>query len=108
MLVGNVDCWGFEKQPHVVFVSSSKVLESNTFKAHSLWDPIMEYKQKRLAVWKKMLLSKGVCWHLFEVWYLVFPFIYLFISVLAVLVDVANWMEKNSKEFSLGWHGQGI
>lgn len=90
------------------FVSFSKVLElSLTLSKHiSLWDPIMEYKQKRLSCLEEnVLIKRGMLKLIRSMVSSISIYLFFFFSLFPLLVDVVNWMEKKFKGifFGLAW-----
>ena len=66
----------------------------------SIWNPILEKIERKLAVWKKLYLSKGVCLTLLKITLSSLP-TYL-LSLFTIPTYVANKIEKLQMDFLWG------
>jgi hypothetical protein len=86
-------------------LSSIKVPEFSLgakFKETTIWNPIIEKKmERRLAVWKRLYLSKGGKLTLIKSSLSNLPTYYL--SLFPIPAGVANWLEKLQRDFL--WSG---
>ena len=76
---------------------------SATYKETSIWNPIIERMEKRLAGWKRLYLSKGGKVTLIKITLSSLPT--YFPSLFLIPVGVAHWLEKLQREFL--WSGMG-
>jgi hypothetical protein len=74
-----------------------------SYKAVSVWDPILEKMERRLAGWKKLYLSKGGRLTLLKSTLSCLPT--YFLSLFTIPVSVAHRIEKQQRNFS--WGGMG-
>ena len=74
-----------------------------SYKSTSIWNPILEKFEKRLAGWKKIYLSKGGWLTLLKSTLLSLPTYYL--SLFTIPTSVANRIEKLQRDFL--WYGMG-
>ena len=63
----------------------------------SIWNPILEKIERKLAVWKKLYLSKGVCLTLLKITLSSLPT--YFLSLFTIPTYVANKIEKLQMDF---------
>jgi hypothetical protein len=68
-----------------------------SYKAMSVWDPIIKKMERRLADWKKLYLSKGGCLTLLKSTLSSLPT--YFLSLFTIPVSVAHRIEKLQKNF---------
>ena len=68
-----------------------------TYKETSIWNPIIERMEKRLAGWKRLYLSKGGKVTLIKSTLSSLPT--YFLSLFPIPVRDANWLEKLQREF---------
>ena len=74
-----------------------------TFKAKSIWNPIIERMEKRLAGWKRLYLSKGGKVTLIKSTLSSLPT--YFLSLFPIPAGVAHHLEMIQKHFL--WNGMG-
>ena len=73
------------------------------FKESTIWNPIIEKMERRLAGWKRLYLSKGGKVTLIKSTLSNLPT--YFLSLFPILSGVANWLEKLQRDFL--WSGLG-
>jgi hypothetical protein len=77
-----------------------------SFKASSVWNPILEKVERRLAGWKKLYLSKGGCLTLLKSTLSSLPTYYL--SLFTIPKHVAARIERLQRNFLWGGLGDGF
>jgi hypothetical protein len=76
------------------------------YKGLSVWNSILEKIERRLASWQTLYLSKGGRLTLLKSTLSSLPT--YFLSLFTIPASVAQHNRKASKEFSVGWMGDGV